>query len=113
MDGIYTTDPRITASAKKLDKISYEEMLELASLGAKVLQTRSVELAMQYKVKVRVLNSFKEGSGTLLCDEEDMMEKKVVSGITFSKNEAKLTLLGVKDKPGVAGLYLIAYLRLT
>jgi aspartate kinase len=104
VDGIYTTDPRITASAKKLDKISYEEMLELASLGAKVLQTRSVELAMQYKVKVRVLNSFKEGSGTLLCDEEDMMEKKVVSGITFSKNEAKLTLLGVKDKPGVAGI---------
>ena len=104
VDGIYTTDPRITDSAKKLDKISYEEMLELASLGAKVLQTRSVELAMQYKVKVRVLNSFKEGSGTLLCDEEDMMEKKVVSGITFSKNEAKLTLLGVKDKPGVAGI---------
>ena len=104
VDGIYTTDPRITASAKKLDKISYEEMLELASLGAKVLQTRSVELAMQYKVKVRVLNSFKKGSGTLLCDEEDMMEKKVVSGITFSKNEAKLTLLGVKDKPGVAGI---------
>ena len=104
VDGIYTTDPRITASAKKLDKISYEEMLELASLGAKVLHTRSVELAMQYKVKVRVLNSFKEGSGTLLCDEEDMMEKKVVSGITFSKNEAKLTLLGVKDKPGVAGI---------
>ena len=104
VDGIYTTDPRITASAKKLDKISYEEMLELASLGAKVLQTRSVELAMQYKVKVRVLNSFKEGSGTLLCDEEIIMEKKVVSGITFSKNEAKLTLLGVKDKPGVAGI---------
>ena len=104
VDGIYTTDPRITASAKKLDKISYEEMLELASLGAKVLHTRSVELAMQYKVKVRVLNSFKKGSGTLLCDEEDMMEKKVVSGITFSKNEAKLTLLGVKDKPGVAGI---------
>ena len=104
VDGIYTTDPRITSNAKKLDKISYEEMLELASLGAKVLQTRSVELAMQYKVKLRVLNSFNEGSGTILCDEEDIMEKRVVSGITFSKNEAKLTLLSVKDKPGVAGI---------
>lgn len=104
VDGIYTTDPRITSNAKKLDKISYEEMLELASLGAKVLQTRSVELAMQYKVKLRVLNSFNEGSGTILCDEEDIMEKRVVSGITFSKNEAKFTLLGVKDKPGVAGI---------
>ena len=79
-------------------------MLELASLGAKVLQTRSVELAMQYKVKLRVLNSFNEGTGTILCDEEDIMEKRVVSGITFSKNEAKLTLLSVKDKPGVAGI---------
>ena len=104
VDGIYTTDPRITSNAKKLDKISYEEMLELASLGAKVLQTRSVELAMQYKVKLRVLNSFNEGTGTILCDEEDIMEKRVVSGITFSKNEAKLTLLSVKDKPGVAGI---------
>ena len=104
VDGIYTTDPRITSNAKKLDKISYEEMLELASLGAKVLQTRSVELAMQHKVKVRVLNSFNEGSGTILCDEEEIMEKRVVSGITFSKNEAKLTLLSVKDKPGVAGI---------
>ena len=104
VDGIYTTDPRITSNAKKLDKISYEEMLELASLGAKVLETRSVELAMQYKVKLRVLNSFNEGTGTILCDEEDIMEKRVVSGITFSKNEAKLTLLSVKDKPGVAGI---------
>ena len=104
VDGIYTTDPRITSNAKKLDKISYEEMLELASLGAKVLQTRSVELAMQYKVKLRVLNSFNEGTGTILCDEEDIMEKRVVSGITFSKNEAKFTLLSVKDKPGVAGI---------
>ena len=104
VDGIYTTDPRITSNAKKLDKISYEEMLELASLGAKVLQTRSVELAMQYKVKLRVLNSFNDGTGTILCDEEDIMEKRVVSGITFSKNEAKLTLLSVKDKPGVAGI---------
>lgn len=104
VDGVYTTDPRITSNAKKLDKISYEEMLELASLGAKVLQTRSVELAMQHKVKVRVLNSFNEGSGTILCDEEDIMEKRVVSGITFSKNEAKLTILSVKDKPGVAGI---------
>ena len=104
VDGIFTTDPRITPNARKLDKISYEEMLELASLGARVLHTRSVELAMQYKVKLRVLNSFNQGSGTLLCDEEDIMEKKVVSGITFSKDEAKLTLLSVKDKPGVAGI---------
>ena len=104
VDGVYTTDPRITSEAKKLDKISYEEMLELASLGAKVLQTRSVELAMQYKVKVRVLNSFNKGSGTILCDEEEIMEKRVVSGITFSKDEAKLTILSVKDKPGVAGI---------
>ncbi len=104
VDGVFTTDPRITSEAKKLDKISYEEMLELASLGAKVLQTRSVELAMQYKVKVRVLNSFNKGSGTILCDEEEIMEKRVVSGITFSKDEAKLTILSVKDKPGVAGI---------
>ncbi len=104
VDGIFTTDPRIIPNAKKLDKISYEEMLELASLGAKVLHTRSVELAMQYKVKLRVLNSFNRDSGTILCDEEDIMEKRVVSGITFSKDESKLTLLSVKDKPGVAGI---------
>ncbi len=104
VDGVFTTDPRITPNARKLSKISYEEMLELASLGAKVLQTRSVELAMRYKVKLRVLNSFADGSGTLVCDEEDIMEKRIVSGITFSKDEAKLTLIGIKDKPGMAGM---------
>ncbi len=103
VDGVFTTDPRITPNAQKLEKISYEEMLELASLGAKVLQTRSVELAMSYKVRLRVLNSFGSGSGTLVCDEEDIMEKRIVSGITFSKDEAKLTVVGVKDKPGMAG----------
>lgn len=104
VDGVFTTDPKITENAKKLAQISYEEMLELASLGAKVLQTRSVELAMRYKVKLRVLNSFVEGSGTLVCDEEDIMEKRIVSGITCSKDEAKLTLMGIKDKPGMAGM---------
>jgi aspartate kinase len=104
VDGVFTTDPKITPNAQKLEKISYEEMLELASLGAKVLQTRSVELAMSYNVKLRVLNSFTEGSGTLVCGEEDIMEKRVVSGITFSKDEAKLTLVRVKDKPGIAGI---------
>ena len=104
VDGVFTTDPKITPDAQKLEKISYEEMLELASLGAKVLQTRSVELAMNYRVKLRVLNSFTNGSGTLVCDEEDIMEKRIVSGITFSKDEAKLTLIGIKDKPGVAGI---------
>ena len=105
VDGVYTTDPRITAKAHKLDKISYEEMLELASLGAKVLQTRSVELAMRYGVRLRVLSSFEqtdETSGTLVCDEEEIMESKVVSGIAFSRDEAKLTLVTVEDRPGIA-----------
>ena len=104
VDGVFTTDPKITPNAQKLGKISYEEMLELASLGSKVLQTRSVELAMNYKVTLRVLNSFVEGSGTLVCDEESIMERRIVSGITFSKDEAKLTLIGIKHKPGTAGL---------
>ena len=103
VDGVFTTDPKITPNAQKLERISYEEMLELASLGAKVLQTRSVELAMNYKVKLRVLNSFTNGSGTLVCDEEDIMEKSIVSGITFSKDEAKVTIVGIRDKPGMAG----------
>lgn len=105
VDGVYTTDPRITSKARKLDKISYEEMLELSSLGAKVLQTRSVELAMRYKVRLRVLSSFHETdetSGTLVCDEEEIMESKVVSGIAFSRDEAKITLLSVEDRPGIA-----------
>ena len=105
VDGVYTTDPRICEKARKLDKISFEEMLELASLGAKVLQTRSVELAMRYKVKLRVLSSFEEQSdeaGTLVCDEEEIMESNVVAGVAYSRDEAKLTLLSVADRPGIA-----------
>ena len=105
VDGIYTTDPRICGKARKLEKIAFEEMLELASLGAKVLQTRSVELAMRYKVRLRVLSSFEdtdETSGTLVCDEEEIMDSKVVSGVAFSRDEAKMTLVTVEDRPGVA-----------
>jgi aspartate kinase len=105
VDGVYTTDPRIAKKARKLDRIAFEEMLELASLGAKVLQTRSVELAMRYKVRLRVLSSFEdtdENSGTLVCDEDEIMESKVVSGVAFSRDEAKMTLLKVEDRPGVA-----------
>jgi aspartate kinase len=102
VDGVYTTDPRMVPQARRLDRISYEEMLELASLGAKVLQTRSVELAMRYKVRLRVLSSFDEGQGTLVCDEEEIMESKVVSGVAFQRDEAKVTLVGVEDRPGVA-----------
>ena len=102
VDGIYTTDPRITSKARKLSKISYEEMLELASLGAKVLQTRSVELAMRYKVRLRVLNSFVNNPGTLVCDEEEIMESKIVSGVAYSRDEAKMTLVSVADRPGIA-----------
>ncbi len=102
VDGVYTTDPRVAESARRLDRISYEEMLELASLGAKVLQTRSVELAMRYKTRLRVLSSFEDGPGTLVCDEEEIMESKVVSGVAFQRDEAKVTLLGVEDRPGVA-----------
>jgi aspartate kinase len=102
VDGVYTTDPRMVPAARRLDRISYEEMLELASLGAKVLQTRSVELAMRYKVRLRVLSSFDDGEGTLVCDEEEIMESKVVSGVAFQRDEAKVTLLGVEDRPGVA-----------
>lgn len=105
VDGVYTTDPRISEKARKLDRIAFEEMLELASLGAKVLQTRSVELAMRYKVKLRVLSSFDEQtetSGTLVCDEEDIVESNVVSGVAFSRDEAKMTLISVADRPGIA-----------
>ncbi len=102
VDGIYTTDPRITRKARKLEKISYEEMLELASLGAKVLQTRSVELAMRYKVRLQVRSSFSDEPGTLVCDEEEIMESRVVSGIAHSRDEAKFTLTDVEDRPGVA-----------
>ena len=105
VDGVYTTDPRITDKARKLDKISFEEMLELASLGAKVLQTRSVELAMRYKVRLRVLSSFEEpgeNAGTLVCDEEEIMESNAVAGVAYSRNEAKMTLISVADRPGIA-----------
>ncbi len=105
VDGVYTTDPRIAKKARKLDKIAFEEMLELASLGAKVLQTRSVELAMRYKVRLRVVSSFEEideNSGTLVCAEEDIMESKAVSGVAYSRDEAKMTLLAVADRPGIA-----------
>jgi aspartate kinase len=105
VDGIYTTDPRISPKARKLEKIAFEEMLELASLGAKVLQTRSVELAMRYKVRLRVLSSFEdtdENSGTLVCDEDEIMESKVVSGVAYSRDEAKMTLVKVQDRPGIA-----------
>ena len=105
VDGVYTTDPRITEKARKLDKIAYEEMLELASLGAKVLQTRSVELAMRNKVRLRVLSSFEDNNanaGTLVCGEEEIVEKNAVAGVAFSRDEAKMTLLSVADRPGIA-----------
>ncbi|MDO5756324.1 MAG: aspartate kinase [Rhodobacterales bacterium] len=105
VDGVYTTDPRISSKARKLDRIAYEEMLELASLGAKVLQTRSVELAMRFNVKLRVLSSFQEqtdDAGTLVCAEEEIMESKVVTGIAYSRDEAKMTLMSVADRPGIA-----------
>ena len=107
VDGVYTTDPRIESRAKRLEKVSYEEMLEMASLGAKVLQTRSVELAMAKRVPVRVLSSFIEpdengalpaNAGTLICDEEEIVEKRIVSGVTMSRDEARITLLGLADR---------------
>jgi aspartate kinase len=107
VDGVYTTDPRIEAKARRLAKISYEEMLEMASLGAKVLQTRSVELAMAQGVPVRVLSSFVEpgeapGQGTIVCDEEEIVEKRIVSGVAYSRDEAKISLFGLPDHPGVS-----------
>jgi aspartate kinase len=107
VDGVYTTDPRIESKARRLERISYEEMLEMASLGAKVLQTRSVELAMAKRVPLRVLSSFIEPdengvlpakSGTLICDEEEIVEKRIVSGVTMSRDEARITLLGLSDR---------------
>lgn len=106
VDGVYTTDPRIVPKAQRIDKISYEEMLEMASLGAKVLQTRSVELAFAQRVPVRVLSSFVEpgepNAGTIVCGEDEIVEKQVVSGVAYSRDEAKVTLLGVEDHPGIA-----------
>jgi aspartate kinase len=109
VDGVYTTDPRIEAKARRLSKISYEEMLEMASLGAKVLQTRSVELAMAQNVPVRVLSSFVEpgeapGQGTIVCDEEEIVEKRIVSGVAYSRDEAKISLFGLPDHPGVSSV---------
>ncbi|MBN8897102.1 MAG: aspartate kinase, partial [Rhodospirillales bacterium] len=107
VDGVYTTDPRIVPQARKLARISYEEMLELASVGAKVLQTRSVELAMNEQVRVRVLSSFKDSGpnddeGTLVVDEDEIVEKEIVSGIAYSRDEAKITVRRVPDRPGIA-----------
>jgi aspartate kinase len=103
VDGVYTTDPRIVPKARRLEKIAYEEMLEMASLGAKVLQTRSVEIAMLHRVPTRVLSTFTpDVGGTLLCDEEDIVEKKPVTGIAYSRDEAKITLVRVPDRPGIA-----------
>jgi aspartate kinase len=102
VDGIYTTDPRIVPKARKLAKISYEEMLELASVGAKVLQSRSVELAMNERVRVQVLSSFDDVPGTLVVDEDEIVEKGIVSGIAYARDEAKITLRRVADRPGVA-----------
>jgi aspartate kinase len=102
VNGVYTTDPRIEPRARKLDRITFEEMLEMASLGSKVLQIRSVEFAGKYKVPLRVLSSFEEGEGTLITFEEDAVEDAVISGIAFNRDEAKLTVLGVPDQPGVA-----------
>lgn len=102
VDGVYTTDPRIEPNARKLDRITFEEMLEMASLGSKVLQIRAVEFAGKYQVPLRVLSSFEEGEGTLITLEDEGMEEARISGIAFNRDEAKLTILGVPDQPGVA-----------
>ncbi len=106
VDGVFTSDPRIVPKARKIDKITYEEMLEMASLGAKVLQTRSVEAAMKHGVRLQVLSSFNNSPGTLVVDEEEILEKAIVSGIAYSRDEAKITLPRLADRPGVAaGLF--------
>jgi aspartate kinase len=102
VDGVYTTDPRIVAKARKLDKITYEEMLEMASQGAKVLQTRSVEMAMKHRVRLQVLSTFEDRPGTLVVDEDEIVEQEMVSGIAYNRDEAKITLKRVPDRPGVA-----------
>ena len=101
VDGVYTTDPRIVPRARKLSMITYEEMLELASVGAKVLQTRSVELAMKEKVRVQVLSSFNETPGTLVVDEDEIVEQELIAGVAYNRNEAKVTVVGVPDRPGI------------
>ncbi len=106
VDGVYTADPRIVAKARKLDRITYEEMLESASQGAKVLQVRSVEMGMKHHVRIQVLSSFSDAPGTLIVDEDEIVEKALVSGITYSRDEAKITVVKVSDRPGVAaGLF--------
>ncbi|TVR98255.1 MAG: aspartate kinase [Rhodospirillales bacterium] len=102
VDGVYTCDPRIVGKARKLDKITFEEMLEMASLGAKVLQTRAVELAMKEGVRLQVLSSFTDVPGTLVVGEDEVLEQEVISGVTYSRDEAKITLVRVPDRPGVA-----------
>jgi aspartate kinase len=102
VDGVYTCDPRVVAKARKLERVTYEEMLEMASQGAKVLQTRAVAMAMRHHVRLRVLSSFADCSGTLVVDEDEIVEQEVVSGITYNRDEAKITLVRVPDKPGVA-----------
>ena len=103
VDGVYTTDPRIVDGAQRLESITFEEMLEMASMGSKVLQLRSVEFAGKYQVPLRVLSSFKEGPGTLIkMDEDDPMEAPTIAGIAFNRDEAKLTVIGVPDTPGIA-----------
>ena len=106
VDGVYTTDPRIVPKARRLDVVTYEEMLEMASLGAKVLQIRSVEFASKYNVRLRVLSSFLDGPGTLITAEDEVMEEAVISGVTLNRDEAKLTILGVSDRPGIAATIL-------
>lgn len=106
VDGVYTTDPRIVPDARRLSRITYEEMLEMASLGAKVLQIRSVEFASKYQVTLRVLSSFVDGPGTLITTEENIMEAALISGVTLNRDEAKLTILGVPDRPGIASTIL-------
>ena len=106
VDGVYTTDPRIEPNARRLDKITFEEMLEMASLGSKVLQIRAVEFAGKYNVPLRVLSSFEEGEGTLISLEEEDVEQATIAGIAFNKDEAQLTIAGVPDKPGIASLIL-------
>jgi aspartate kinase len=101
VDGVYTTDPRIVPRARKLSLITYEEMLELASVGAKVLQTRSVELAMKEKVRVQVLSSFNDTPGTLVVDEDEIVEQELIAGVAYNRNEAKVTVIGVADTPGI------------
>ncbi|MEO7557512.1 MAG: aspartate kinase, partial [Gammaproteobacteria bacterium] len=102
VDGVYTTDPRVVPQARRLDRLTFEEMLEMSSLGAKVLQIRSVEFASKYNVPVRVLSSFEAGNGTLITSEEGAMEQALISGIAFNRDEAKLTIMGVPDQPGIA-----------